>query len=251
MASRQPFATQLLDLTLIQLTNWRWSWRGMLISGVIAPVIGITALSAVATDRSAETLGYIVTGNLVLSMMFGTVNRVAGNFTYMRTQGMLDYFATLPLYRAGIIMASVTAFFLLSLPQTLITLLLGTAILNLPLRISPLIVVVLPLVAVSLSGLGALIGLLSRTLDEVTTYSQLATFGMLALGPVILPADRLPPVLQAAGLFSPASHAAGALRRTLLNTVEAVPLWEHLGALLAITVVLLWVVSVKLDWRQR
>lgn len=251
MSGIQPFFAQLLDLTLIQLTNWRWSWREMIITGVIAPTIGITALSAVASDRSLQTLGYIMTGNLVFSIMFGTVNRVAGNFTYMRTGGMLDYFATLPLYRVGIVLASVMAFFLLSLPQTLITLLLGAAILNLPLMVSPLILVVLPLIAVSLSGLGALIGLLSRSSDEVTTYSQLATFGMLALGPVILPADRLPAVLQLVGLLSPASHAAGALRQTLLRTEEAVPLWGHLAALLVITVVLFWLVSARLDWRQR
>ena len=30
---------QLVDLVLIELTNWRWTWRSMLLTGTIAPLL--------------------------------------------------------------------------------------------------------------------------------------------------------------------------------------------------------------------
>jgi ABC-2 type transport system permease protein len=80
----QPFLIQLFDLTLIQLTNWRWSWRGTLTTSLIAPVLSTLALGSFAANEGRTVLGYVVTGNVVLSLLFGTVNKVSGNFAYMR-----------------------------------------------------------------------------------------------------------------------------------------------------------------------
>ena len=85
----QPLKTQLIDLVLIQLTNWRWAWRGMIVAGLVLPLLGMLAFSAFAENRD---LGYILTGNLVMSLLFSVTSRVSGNFVFMRVNGMLDFF---------------------------------------------------------------------------------------------------------------------------------------------------------------
>jgi hypothetical protein len=39
-----PALAQLVDLFLIEVTNWRWCWRSMLITGTLAPVFSILAM---------------------------------------------------------------------------------------------------------------------------------------------------------------------------------------------------------------
>ncbi len=246
----QSFFRQLVDLTFIQLTNWRWSWRSTLLTSLILPVMSTLAFGAFATNSSSETLGYIITGNMVMSLLFGTVGKVSSNFAYMRFAGMLDYLATLPIYRVALILASVVAFLALSLPPAILTLVLSALIFHVPMVISPWIVVVIPLISSALCGLGALIGILSRTPDEVTTLSTLTTLVMMMLGPVLLPVDRLPGIVQVAGMVSPATYAASALRQVVLGTPDRFPLGLDLAALVLLMAGLLWIVGQRLDWRQ-
>ncbi len=247
----QPFRIQLLDVTLMQLTNWRWSWRGVLITSVIAPVVTTVSLGIFAQSSGPAVLGHVMTGNIVLSLLFGTVGTVSSNFAYMRATGILDYFATLPVYRTTLILASVLAFLALSLPPALLTLILGSLILQVPVVVSPLIVVVLPLISMALCGLGALIGLLGRAPEEVNSVSTLATFALVAIGPVIIPAERLPGIIQAIGLFSPATYAASALRQVVLAQADRLSLGLDLVVLCGVMLVLLWLVGQRLDWRQK
>jgi ABC-2 type transport system permease protein len=246
----QPFRIQLLDLTLIQLTNWRWSWRGALVTSLIAPILGTLAFGAFATRGGSNALSHVLTGNLVLSLLFSTVNQVSGNFAYMRVGGMLDYLATLPLYRVSLVLATVIAFLVLSLPSVIVTLLVGALVLHMPLAISPWAIVVMPLIGLTLSGLGALIGIMGRTSQEVGTYSTLVTFLLLMLGPVLIPAEQLPDLVKMVGLLSPATYAASALRQTLLGTPDSLPLALDIVLLAGIMLGLLWLVGQRMDWRQ-
>ncbi len=143
----QPFHVQLFNLTLIQLANWRWSWRGALLTGVIAPVLSTVALGTFATRSDPAALSYILTGNLVMSLLFGTLDRVAGHFAYMRIVGRLDFFATLPITRVALILATVFAFLVLALPAVILTLVAGVVILDMRLALSPWVMVVIPLTA--------------------------------------------------------------------------------------------------------
>jgi ABC-2 type transport system permease protein len=246
----QPFFIQLIDLIIIQLTNWRWSWRGTIITSIVAPAISTAALGVFA-GNSPNALAYVVTGNMVLSMLFGTLGQVSGNFAYMRANGMLDYFATLPIYRAALIIATVVAFFVLSIPATVVTLLIGTMLLKLPVNISPLIVIVIPLITLTLAGLGALIGLVGNTPETVSAVSNLTTFALISLGPIILPAEQLPEIIRVISYLSPATYAASALRQVVLASVEPIPLVVDMLILISIMLLLLWLVGKRIDWRGK
>jgi ABC-2 type transport system permease protein len=246
----QPFLVQLFDLILIQLSNWRWSWQGTIITGMISPVLSIVALGVFAHNPDPTTQAYILTGNMVLSLMFENLTKVASNFAFMRATGAFSYYATLPLSRVALILATVGAFLLLSLPALAVTVGLGTLYLGIHLAPSPLLLIVIPLAAIPLAALGALIGATVPRPEDSGTWSLLLSVALLSLGPVVVPPDRLPAWLQTLGNLSPATYAASALRQTLLGPItDRLPL--DLLVLAAVAALLLALVARTISWRQR
>lgn len=246
----QPFLVQLGDLLLIQLSNWRWSWHGTLLTGMLSPVLSIFALSIFARDADPTTLAYILTGNVVMSLMFENLTKVASNFAFMRATGAFSYFATLPLSRIALILATVGAFLLLSLPALAVTVAIGTWRLGIALAPSPWLLLVIPLAAIPLAALGALIGANAPRPEDAGTWSLVLTVTLVGLGPVVVPPDRLPAWMHTAGAFSPATYAADALRQTLLGPVVPDRLALDLAVLAAVACVLLALVARTLSWRQ-
>lgn len=246
----QPFVQQIWNLLLIELTNWRWSWRSMIVLGTVTPLLSMLGLSVFARDAGPEALTYVLTGNVVLALMFGIMNNVQSHLIFMRFMGSLDYFGTLPVRKSALILAIVLAFFLLALPAVLVTTFVGSWLLGVTLQPSLWLLVVIPICTLPLSGVGALIGVLARTQAESGTFSTLLTLVMLGVGPVIIPPERLPSFLQALGRLSPATYAASALRQTLVGPVTP-QLWLDLGFLLLLGGFVFWLVDRKMDWRQR
>lgn len=243
--------TQLWDLLLMELTNWRWSWRMLVITSMLTPLLGIIGLGVFARAAgSHDALAAILTGNVVLALMFGTMDKVQSRFLFMRVMGTLDYYATLPIQQYSLILASVLSFLLLSLPSIVITIAVGSLMLGLPLNLNPLALLVIPLCAVPLSGIGALIAAYARTPEEGGAFSLLITFVMLGLGPVVIPASRLPGIVLILGRFSPATYAASARRQTLLGPLTPEMLLD-LAVLVGVSLLSFWLVGRKLSWRKR
>lgn len=240
---------QVWDLFLIEMTNWRWSWRTMILTATLAPLVSILALGVFARDSGPATLAYVFSGNLVMALMFGMLQNIQSHMVFLRFTGGMEYFATLPIQRTSLIIAMVAAFLLLALPSVLTTMLVGAWLLALPLQVSPLIVLVIPVCAASLAGIGAGIGTWARTPEQAGALSMLVTLVLLGLGPVVVPPERLPGWLATVGMVSPASHAASALRQCLIGPVTS-QLGLDLVALLVIAVVTLLLVVRTIDWRQ-
>jgi ABC-2 type transport system permease protein len=239
---------QLLDLLLIELTNWRWSWRTTIVVDTIAPLLSMLALGVFARDRGAATLAYVLTGNVVVALMFGTMGKVHSHVGYLRYSGALAYFATLPIRRWALVVAIVAAFLLLALPSLLVTIFGGAWLLGVALSLHPLVLVVVPLCALPLAGIGALIAVSVREPGEGNALTLLLTLLLAGTGPVVIPPDRLPPFMLTLGWLSPATYAASALRQTLLGPVTP-RLALDLAVLALIAAVLLAVVSRRLEWR--
>jgi len=251
-ATRKPLSAlaQLANLTVIQLSNWRWSWRGTLVTGIAAPLLSVVALGFFARDSGPEALSYVLIGNVVLALMFTLMTRVTSNFAFMRANGALDYFASLPIHKHNLILATILAFFLLSLPAVFVTIFVGAWILGVPLAPNLLFLPILPLTAIPLAAVGAYIGIRTRTLEDATSIATMLTLVMLGLGPVLIPPDRLPDLLLTLGYLSPATYAASALRQTLLGPITPRLLLD-IAVLLLLSIILLWAVARKMQWRER
>jgi ABC-2 type transport system permease protein len=122
--------------------------------------------------------------------------------------------------------------------------------LGISLVVHPLLLIVIPLCALPVSGIGALIGLRARNYPEAGTFNLLLTFALLALGPVVIPPDRLPNFLLVLGRFSPSTDASSALRLVLLGPITSQVAWDT-AALLLFKVVSFIVVGRSLQWRRQ
>ncbi|MCY4020592.1 MAG: ABC transporter permease [Chloroflexi bacterium] len=246
----QSYPVQLIDLVLIELSNWRWCWRSIVVVGTFVPLFGMVGLSIYARDLGPEALNTIFSGSLVMSLMLGNLGSIQSHVVFMRFQGTLEYFATLPIHKHTLILAIIIAFFLLSLPALLTLLIFGSALLKISLAPHPLAMLVIPLCVLPMSAVGALIGANVGNPQQGGALSILTTFLFAGLGPVLFPAERLPEILQLIGEINPAARAASALRQTLIG-----PLGELIALDLAIvsgfTLCVLFLVGKKLDWRAR
>lgn len=238
---------QLFDLFCMELSNWRWSWQTMVLTATLSPVLSIIALGSFAPAGDREALHAILVGSLVMSLMFGNLGNVSSRFAYMRFSGVLDFYATLPIRRSLLILAVVLAFFLLSSPALLVTVIFGSWFLQIPLTLHWLILVAIPLCVVPLAGVGAAIGMKAPTPEVAGGITLLVTMLALFVGPVLLPVSRLPEIVQFLGYFSPATYAASALRQTLLVEPSLDRLLVDCGVLIAFSVATFWVVSQRLQ----
>ena len=251
MNSRMPLPLHLQywDLFLIELSNWRWGWRNLLLTGTVLPLFGILLLGSFARELGPNALSFVLVGNLVMALLFEHMGKLISHFAYMKMAGSLDYFATLPIRKAVLIFAASSAFFILFLPSLVIVLAGGAWILRLDLHLHPLAIAVIPLSALPLAGIGALIGVSFRTPEEASAVGRLLTILMLTIGPVLIPPDRLPDWLIWLGFLSPATYAASALRQVLLGPLTSRILFD--SAVLAACVLISFVmVDRKMDWRE-
>lgn len=139
---------------------------------------------------------------------------------------------------------------MLFLPSLIVSLFGGAWILGIDLHIHPLVIIVVPICALPLAGLGALIGVSFRTPEEAMSIDRLLVITMLAMGPVLIPPERLPDWLVTLGYASPATYAASALRQVLLGPVTQRLLLD-LGMLIALIGASFWLANRKMDWRVR
>lgn len=245
---KRPSAlVQLTDLFLMELTNWRWSWQTMISLGIATPMLSIIALGTFASNASSTTLTYILIGNVVLALMFENLNKVSSRFAFMRFMGNLDYFATLPIERYLLTLAMVFAFQVLSLPALIITIAFGAWFLDISLTLHPLLVLVVPLCAIPLSGIGAFIGSIARSPEEASSLNLLVTLVLLGIGPVIIPNEQMPDFMIILGSLSPATYAASALRQVLIGPMS----WSVLvdmGALVMLSMIIFWLVGRRRQW---
>ena len=102
-----------------------------------------------------------------------------------------------------------------------VTAVLGPLLLDAPVRIHPLILLVIPCCTAPLAGVGAALGMTGRTQQASGNLTFLLMLVMTALGPVVVPPDRLPGFMVFLGHFSPAPYAASALRQVMVGPVTA------------------------------
>jgi ABC-2 type transport system permease protein len=243
------------DLYLMQLANFRWTWRWQVIGGLLAPLSFMFMLNTLL-EREAGTAGavalgaHILAGNVVMSTVFTTMGHTASRFNWLKETEGLDYYATLPIDRAMLVAAVLLAFVTLGLPNLVATVVLGKLLFALPLAPHPLALVAILLAALSLASVGATVGILAPDRAAQQVADNLLLFAMLFLSPVLIPAERLPLLLQWTSKLLPTSYVVDALRTLLVGVVDGAVVVD-LAVLAGFSAVALFVATRKLDWRGR
>ncbi|MFG2382296.1 ABC transporter permease [Streptomyces avermitilis] len=173
--------------------------------------VGIMIMMRGVVDDADEARA-VVAGATVLVVAFVALNLLAQYFGQLRASGGLDHYATLPVPPAAVVLGAAGAYASFTVPGTVVTAVFGCVLFGLPLTHLWVLAAVIPLAGAALAGLGAAFGLLAPRPELATLLGQLGMSAALLLG--VLPADRMPGVVQFARDLLPSTYGVEALART-------------------------------------
>jgi ABC-2 type transport system permease protein len=238
------------DVLRIQLTNWRWSWPSMVLTGMITPIMTLLALGTVSSGDTVSARPHIFAGALTLALLFEMQNKIAANFSFMKDTGAFEFFSSLPLRREALIGGTLAAFLLLAVPALVVTSVVGLLVFGIGFTPHYLAVIPVGCAVAAFAGIGAIIGSRSTSINQASGLSLAATVLLSSIGPVVIPPDRLPGWLRAAGQYNPAALASDAIR-TLFTGASTYGPWWDLAGLGVFTLAVYLVVRRVMPWRGR
>ena len=244
----QRFLLNYVHLTAVVILEFR-QWLALLLTLTVFLNLGmIFAFSFIAGSRDPALGQYIVPGSAIMALVTIGVSMVANDLAQQRRTGSILYYASLPISKMAYVLAMVTGNGFAALPGVLVTVLVGSWLYQLPLAFNPMVLLVLPLSAISLAGFGAAIGLGIKNWRVVGMVAQMTMFFIMFFAPVMIPSSRLPGSLQLTGWLLPPTYAARAFRAALQPEITAALLTDV--AILAVWAIgSLVIVSRTLEWR--
>ncbi|MBA2362175.1 MAG: ABC transporter permease [Chloroflexia bacterium] len=242
--------TEFRYLFVVQLLEERGFLAGTIFFTTVFPLLLVFGLGVVGDGQSPDGLTYIITGSAVSSLTFVGITMVAQSLAWMKERGDFLYYASLPISKSSLLLAVIASKLVLQMPGIVVALVGGGLLYGLDFELNPLLLIILPLTALALSGMGAALGLLSPSLQLVNLLSQVAGIVVLFAAPVMIPMESLPLPLQWFGRLLPPTYAADALRRAVAGVTD-VQLLVDLAVLAFAAALSLVGISRGLRWRLR
>ncbi|MGW2088793.1 ATP-binding cassette domain-containing protein [Streptomyces sp. NPDC001880] len=209
-------------LWLEQMLEVRTTWTWSLLFGLLMPVAMVFGLSRIGGGLNDTTsLLYIVSGAAIFSVATEGIATLAQRIGVIKNDGMMVYYASLPISKASFVAAMVLSRLLLIMPGLITPMIAAGLMYDVDFTISPALVLVLPLSCLALSAIGLAIGTLIDSMELIVVITNLLIFVLLLAAPVLIPPDSLPLPLRVLGYLLPPTYAADALRHTLNGDLGA------------------------------
>jgi ABC-2 type transport system permease protein len=227
LAPTTPLWAGLVAVYRAQLSRTRVSRVPLLFVAVFQSV-GIMILMRGVVDTGSDSARQaVVAGSSVLVVAFVALNLLAQHFGALRASNALDYYSTLPVRPAAVVLGMAAAYASFTLPGAVATAVTGALMFQLPLANLWALLLVVPLSGAALAGVGAVCGLLAPRQELATLLGQLGMSAALLLG--VIPADRMPALIELARDVLPSSYGVDAFIATY-----GTPDWAAFGANLAV-----------------
>ena len=194
--------------------------------------IGILVLLRVVGGKGGGA--QIVSGSTVLVAAFVGLNLLAQRFGALKANGGLDYYAALPVPPGVVVLATAASYATFAVPGTIATAVAGTVMYDLPWAPLALLPLVIVLAGASLAGVGAAVGLLAPKQELATVLGQLGMSAVIFLD--LVPAHRLPGVVQVLRAVVPSTYAADALTQGFAHHPDAWLIVRDLGVCAVVAV---------------
>ena len=243
------FFTDVKVLWLEQILEIRSYWVMYAGLSLLLPLIMVFGFSRFGGDMTdPAVLIRMIGGTMIFAIAQEGFSTMAVRVSAMHRDGMLTYYASLPIRKTALILALVLSRAVLLIPPVLVPITIAPLLYPVKIHYDVTLILLLPLLALLFSTLGVAFGLLVESVEiaQSTTYALL--FVLVLAAPVFIPWESLPGVLQLFALALPFTYAADALRMTLTGTVTA-SFWIDAGVLLAMLIVALFILERKLRWR--
>ena len=243
------FGIDLKYLWLEQMLEIRTIWYWYFIFSLVLPlamVFGFTRIGSGLIDTNS--LIYIISGSAIFSVANDGLYTMAVRIGSMKKEGMLLYYASLPINKVAFVTAIMLSRLSVTLPGMIGPMVFGSLIYKVDLNFNVWIVVLLPLTALALSAIGMALGSLINSLEMIQIIVNLLLFILIMAAPVFIPWQSLPLPLKLLGYLLPPSYAADALRRVLSGTIDA-SFYLDIAILLLMTSVSFVILNRWLNWR--
>ncbi|MGC0414866.1 ABC transporter permease [Embleya sp. AB8] len=217
----------LLTVYRAQLSRVRVSRVPLLFVAVFQSVGIMILMRGVVDTGSDSAREAVVAGSSVLVVAFVALNLLAQHFGNLRAANALDYYLTLPVRPAAVVLGIAAAYASFTLPGTVVTAVIGALMFQLPLANLWVLLLVVPLSGAALAGVGAVFGLLAPRPELATLLGQLGMSAALLLG--VLPEDRMPEVIVLGRDLLPSSYGVDAFIASYRD-----PDWAAVGGNLAV-----------------
>lgn len=235
-------------LVLTQLAEYRSDWFFHAFAGLLLPVALVFFARSIIGQVNIEGRIYLLGGNLAMSISFGPPLFMMGKLGGMRQSRAFDYWLAMPIPTMTLMLSIVSIGLLFALPGLLGSYLLGTLLLGLPWSGGWLLLVLVPLGALSLTGFGIFIGSIVPNAQTAGIVGNIMITVIGFLSPMLIPLQNLPGPLQILARFIPTTYIADAFRIALGgHSIASLPF--DVAVLIAVSIVLLGIANWKIDWR--
>jgi ABC-2 type transport system permease protein len=238
------------DLFFVQFSTIRTGWQWIFLTSSALPLGILLFMSFIVPHSHRGTVLYFISGNVVVALMLNPLFMLSGQLSWARQSHAFDFYAGLPLSRTALIIAGISVTVMFTIPGMILLLIVGMQVFHLWVFPNLLIILIMLLAPTALSGVGALIGVLAPNQQISGVTANLMMLIIMFLSPIFAPAARLPAFLQMTSRLLPTTYAAEALRQTLNGRITG-RFALDLAVLALYSLVTIYIVTTKLDWRSR
>ena len=221
----------------------------MIVAIQVALSVGVVyGMAFLLPDVDPRSAVFLATGAPTLTILVLGLTVVPQEVAQAKLVGRLDWFSTLPLPRLAPLASEITYWLLAALPGTALALVVASARFDVGLRVSPLVVPAVLLVAATASAVGYALAAASPP-QATQQIASFVSIGVLLFSPVSLPAEQLPEALQAVHAVLPVEPMADVVRWSL--TGQYVDSVSTAFAVVSVWCVAALALSARVATRQR
>ncbi len=212
---------------------------------VIMPLGFFFLYSGVFAKGEPHAVSYLLGEVLALNVM-GSFWGLSAALVSFREQGILRRFHVTPVTAGDMLLSSILASFVLTLPTVVVEFLLARFVFHVPSlgNVFTLLVLV-GIGTISFGSMGLVVASVTNTMQETQIINQIIWLPLIFLSGATVPLLYLPKVVQKIGLFLPATYLVSGL---IEATFRSASLWAVRIALVSLVVwaVLTFLVSAQL-----
>ena len=237
-----------LDIVFIRWANVRNEWYFYVILGPLFPIALLAFMKMTGAVQDPAGALYVTAGNAIATLVLGPMQSLNNDLAWGRQRNDLDYYSTLPLSKLQLILGLVTVSAVFTIPGMLLTIFIGSIWLGFPVILNPLIVPIMILSALSMAGLGAMMGVHARNGHHANMMNSLMMLVVTFMSPLLIPYENLPRLLQYTSRLLPTSYAANAFRAALAGRTD-MGVWLDMAIVSLFATAFLVLAVRRIDWR--
>ena len=209
---------------------------GLITSGLYIIIFGLTLQQRITAIDGISYTVYILPGLIMMNVITNAYNNTASSILQMKLlQQMQDMLIT-PMSNVELALAFIIGGTVRGFINGILVLLLGIAIVGMPVEHPLIVIIFLILVSWAFSSAGLILGILAESWDNIATMVNFFITPLILLGGVFYSINMLPGFWRTVSLINPIYYVINGLRYAVLGVGDT-PFAISFSAALAMTIV--------------